>query len=644
MTHQKHLKHSKYRPDIDGLRSVAVVSVVGFHAFPNWINGGFIGVDIFFVISGFLISSIIFSNLELNRFSLIEFYSRRIKRIYPSLLIVMFSSLLLGWYILFSQEYKQIAEHIAGGSGFVSNFILWKENGYFDNSSDKKPLLHLWSLAIEEQFYIFWPLMLSLVWKKRWSFIFITIAVAIISFIANIYATNSHPTAAFFLPVPRFWELMVGGLLAYVVLHKPNLNSKYKNTQSVTGFLLLFLGLYFLNESKAFPGWWALLPVFGTFFIISASDQACLNKMLLSNKLMVWIGLISYPLYLWHWPLLSFAKIIYVDPPLSLRIALVLFSFLLAYLSVVLIERRIRWSKSNHITIILLALSLALFCTGLFIFKKDGLQARSINKPFANDKVESFNSFRVSDNSCQEKLNYPLIKEEVCLTNSTNPEVLFIGDSHAMSLYAAILDKKITTPSVLISGHSCNLYPNIDITLSQPKGWAHNCTNIANDVLDFARNSSSVKTIIISNFYLHESYLVYHQNGIQLTEVEAFDIGHGYLVNQLLNLGKKVIFVIDVPHLKYSPEQCERKLLINGTADCTTHPDELKKNKATYINAIQKLKSDYPEIQIFDTTDIFCDSQNCSLKDDNGYFYFDNQHLNVHGSELVLKILLKSHS
>ena len=634
------MQHSKYRPDIDGLRSLAVISVVGFHAFPNWIKGGFIGVDIFFVISGFLISSIIFSNLESNTFSYIEFYSRRIKRIYPTLLIVMISCLLLGWYLLFSSEYKQLAKHIVGSSSFISNFILWRENGYFDNSSDNKPLLHLWSLAIEEQFYIFWPLLLSFVWKKHSSFIVITIVLALISFTINVYITNSDPTSAFFLPVSRLWELMIGGLLAYIVLHKPNLNSKYKNTQSVMGFLLLIIGLYFINENKAFPGSWALLPVFGTFFIISAGNQAFLNKLVLSNKLMVWIGLISYPLYLWHWPLLSFARITYVDPSLSIRIISVLLSFLLAYLSVEFIEKRIRWSKSHSTTIILLTLSLALFI-GLFIHKKDGLNARNINQAFLKStNFQAVHSFRVSDNSCIERLNHTLIKEEVCLTNTSKPEVLFMGDSHAMSLYAAIYEKKINLPSVLISGHACRLYPNIDITLSQSKQFAHNCTKIANDALDFALNSNSIKTIILSSIYIHDSYLVYHKNGAKLTEVEAFNLGYGYLVEQLLKLGKKVVFVIDVPDFKYSPEQCERSILVKSTTDCTKSLDMLKKDRITSTNAIETLKNKYPKLEIFDTTSIFCDDHNCYSKDNKEYYYFDKHHLNVHGSEKVINILL----
>jgi len=166
-TQSSHLPPSQYRPDIDGLRAIAVLTVVTFHAFPNFMKGGFIGVDVFFVISGFLISGIIFQNLEKERFIFSEFYSRRIKRIFPALSIVLLTTHLVGWFILLADEYKNLGKNIAAGAAFISNFILWKEAGYFDTSAETKPLLHLWSLGIEEQFYILWPFLAWLAWKKK---------------------------------------------------------------------------------------------------------------------------------------------------------------------------------------------------------------------------------------------------------------------------------------------------------------------------------------------------------------------------------------------------------------------------------------------------------------------------------------------
>jgi len=210
----------KYRPDIDGLRAVAVLAVIAFHAFPNRLPGGFIGVDIFFVISGFLISTILFEKIEKQTFSFSEFYSRRIRRIFPALVLVLMASLSFGWFVLISDELNQLGKHVAAGAAFVSNFVLWGEAGYFDNSAESKPLLHLWSLGVEEQFYIFWPLILCIAAKLRSNLLVITVVIAVISFILNIFGVKPDPVATFYSPLTRFWELQCGSILAWLVLRK----------------------------------------------------------------------------------------------------------------------------------------------------------------------------------------------------------------------------------------------------------------------------------------------------------------------------------------------------------------------------------------------------------------------------------------
>jgi peptidoglycan/LPS O-acetylase OafA/YrhL len=196
--------HLNYRPDIDGLRAIAVLSVIFFHAFPEWIPGGFIGVDIFFVISGYLISTIIYENLNRGVFSFREFYARRVMRIFPALIIVLVACFAFGWVTLLADEFSQLGKHIAGGAGFVSNIIFWNEAGYFDNSADTKPLLHLWSLGIEEQFYLIWPALLWLAWQRRLNFLVATVLVALLSFVVNIVSTYTSPVAAFYSPLSRF--------------------------------------------------------------------------------------------------------------------------------------------------------------------------------------------------------------------------------------------------------------------------------------------------------------------------------------------------------------------------------------------------------------------------------------------------------
>lgn len=228
MTNEQALTHPKYRPDIDGLRAIAVLSVVIFHTFPELIKGGFIGVDIFFVISGFLISSIIIENLEHDRFSFIEFYSRRIKRIYPALLTVLITCFAFGWFVLFADEFKQLAKHMVGGAGFIANLVFSRESGYFDNIAETKPLLHLWSLGVEEQFYIVWPLLIWFGWKRRFNLMTMALVMSGVSFLLSIYMLQLNPTTAFYSPFTRFWELLMGSILAYMSLHQHNAISAFK--------------------------------------------------------------------------------------------------------------------------------------------------------------------------------------------------------------------------------------------------------------------------------------------------------------------------------------------------------------------------------------------------------------------------------
>jgi peptidoglycan/LPS O-acetylase OafA/YrhL len=376
------LSHPKYRADIDGLRAVAVLSVVAYHAFPHRLKGGFAGVDVFFVISGFLISTIIFENLGRETFSFAEFYARRIRRIFPALLLVLIASYAFGWWVLLADEYKQLGGHIAAGAGFVSNIALWREAGYFDNAAGTKPLLHLWSLGVEEQFYIVWPLLLWIAWKRRIGFITITAAIAVVSLYLNIKGVRHDQAAAFYLPQTRFWELLSGSGLAWVYLDKggvPLFASRVlANLLSLAGLALLFFGFWRINTAIAYPGKWAMVPVLGTVLLLSAGPEAWINRVVLSNRPAVWFGLISYPLYLWHWPLLSFARIVEgAVPSRNIRIGCVAIAIALAALTYRFVERYLRLGGHARLKVIVLASLMALAGgVGYATLLGDGLPGR----------------------------------------------------------------------------------------------------------------------------------------------------------------------------------------------------------------------------------------------------------------------------
>lgn len=285
---------TSHRSDIDGLRAFAVVLVVIFHSFPDWLPSGFIGVDIFFVISGYLISTIIFNELKRNNFSIIQFYTRRVNRIFPAQLIVLISCMIYGWFFLLQSEYLELGKHLAGGAGFVSNLVLWGEAGYFDVKAETKPLLHLWSLGIEEQFYFIWPLLAFMIWRFSTRRIFMISLIFSLSFLLNLFLVKNSGTSAFYLPFPRFWELLGGSILACLSVFntdRPKWFSKSRSRIDITflsnfvsalGFILIIIALFITNKERDFPGWLAVLPVMGTCFILWSGETSFLNKNVLS--------------------------------------------------------------------------------------------------------------------------------------------------------------------------------------------------------------------------------------------------------------------------------------------------------------------------------------------------------------------------
>lgn len=390
------------------------MSVVIFHAFPSVLPGGFIGVDIFFVISGFLISSIIYKEASEKSFSVALFYRRRINRIFPALIIVMASCYFFGWFSLFTDEFTQLRKHIFGGSSFISNILLWDESGYFDTTSDVKPLLHLWSLGIEEQFYIFWPIIILASWKTRANFLIIAIALLAASFALNLANIKIDQSSTFYMPQTRAWELLIGAALASAYQYRKasgSVSSPINSACSLLGVGLVAYGLITINEGGSFPGWQAAIPTLGTALIIWGGPEALPNKLILSKKPFVWIGLISFPLYLWHWPLLSFPRIILGETaPAYVRGAAVVVAVILAALTYILIERPLRKIPSTKKTVSLVLGVITLGGIGLFTYYQNGIPGRS-----AIASSEKFNAQFVGP-------TWEFAKNDICLARANFPQ------------------------------------------------------------------------------------------------------------------------------------------------------------------------------------------------------------------------------
>ncbi len=363
----------RYRPDIDGLRAVAVLGVIVYHAFPKALPGGFTGVDIFFVISGYLISGILYKGVKAGDFSFSEFYARRVRRLFPSLVAVLGLCLAYGFFVLLRGEYEQLGKHVAAGAVFIQNIVFWQECGYFDTAADTKPLLHLWSLAVEEQFYIFFPPLLLLVARKRWPMARVLGGLFLASLIGNLLISRISGSAAFFLTPWRSWEFLGGSLLAWWHFERGHEEDVpvHRHLLSFVGVLLLAAGFAFIHEDAFYPGWRALLPVCGTVLVMEGGKGAWFNRFFLSYPAIVWIGLISYPLYLFHWPALSFLHIVKgTNPPpgviwMALGVALVLTIF-----TYYLIEKPLRHTRSRAVFWLLVASFLIAGIFGWIIWRK----------------------------------------------------------------------------------------------------------------------------------------------------------------------------------------------------------------------------------------------------------------------------------
>ena len=437
----------KYRSDIDGLRAVAVLGVVIYHAFPHALPGGFIGVDIFFVISGYLISGILYKGLanggdgNVSPFSFGEFYARRIRRLFPALITMLLLTMAYGWLILLPDEFRQLGKHVAAGTLFIQNIVFWQESGYFDISANLKPLLHLWSLAVEEQFYIFFPPLLIVLWKKPKILAPAMVVLLIATFILNVVMSLQNSVSDFFLTPYRAWEFLGGSLLAWWHYEKGHQHSEgeevppYREVLSWCGVILLALGFAFIHTGDPYPGWRALLPVAGTLFLMEGGRHTWVNRKILSNPVVVWIGLISYPLYLFHWPALSFVHIVKGESPKPGYILMaLLMSFVLTVLTYYFIEKKIRHNKSRWTIPALVAAFLITGLLGYVIYQKE-LKARlsgSLLQEYSQASQEhnffdGFSTSRFSDHIWLHE------------AGGRGGKTLYIGDSHAQQCMPRIL-------------------------------------------------------------------------------------------------------------------------------------------------------------------------------------------------------------
>jgi peptidoglycan/LPS O-acetylase OafA/YrhL len=473
-----------YRPEIDGLRALAVLPVIFFHAGFEWSAGGFVGVDVFFVISGYLITSIILVELSADKFSIINFYERRARRILPALFFVMLVCLPFSWLLLTPSDLKDFGQSLIAVSTFSSNFLFWMESGYFDTSAEFKPLLHTWSLAVEEQYYIFFPIFLALSWRLGINWIISLLAlVFMISLVAAQWGSVFKPNPTFYLLPTRAWELLIGAFIAiYLSINTVSKSHIINQSLSLIGFIMIIFSFIFFNNSTPFPSVLTLVPTLGTgLIILYATPNTIINKAF-SLSLLVKMGLISYSAYLWHQPILAFARHQFMGELSNLFLIMLCFSSLvLAYISWFWVEKPFRNRKqisSKMIFSFSLVGILFFISIGFLINKTDGLINLKVRYQFSEIERKNYSLISKSTNydmydrmyssECKlwAKTSTGLNKNQLqdCMKVHGKPVIVF-GDSHAMNVYN-IISKSNHFPFVIgISQGDCrphNPYPKCE--------------------------------------------------------------------------------------------------------------------------------------------------------------------------------------
>lgn len=628
-----------YRADIDGLRAFAIIFVIAFHVSPTFFPGGFAGVDMFFVISGYLITSGILKQLHNNSFSIKEFYIRRVNRIFPPLLIVMASVTLIGWFFLLPSEFKDLGHHITSGSLFISNISYFLEVGYFNTAAELKPLLHLWSLGIEEQFYIVLPLIIIFFLKKNASLQNVFLILIFISLSICMLRVGRHTSETFFLLHTRFWELIVGSYLASVEQSGKfeRLLKDKSRYFSIAGLTLMALFPLVLHGNLKFPGAWALLPTVGCALLIASGSSSFVGKFVLSNKLLTSIGIISYPLYLWHWPLLSFGEIVLRENfNLFYRLIAIFCALILSIATYKLLETPIKKINSRSV----LAHVLLILILGV------GLVGRATKKEIFVPLSAQLGDSILKISRATGDWDYPgRLKVERYIDGlklysqgSGSESILFVGDSHIEQLYprAEKLVKSTSTKhKILFLAHQgCAPIPELHDGTERTKL----CPELVKKALSFAKDSS-VNTVVLGASWvkIFDSSTSHYIGKDPKSTVMYGSLAYRKALNSLENeiseiirRKKRVILIGPSPSSpKFSPlNLVKRSFSMNPISiQISSVPvEEIYKSHSKYNDDLSVVAQKSGAIFI-NTINYLCSNQICGVVDNNGNpFYKDATH------------------
>jgi peptidoglycan/LPS O-acetylase OafA/YrhL len=639
----------RYRAEIDGLRAVAVIPVIFFHAGFEMFSGGFVGVDVFFVISGYLITTIILSELDEGEFSIIKFYERRARRILPALFVVMFFCLPFAWFWLVPQDMKSFSQSLVAVSFFSSNILFWKTSGYFETAAELKPLLHTWSLAVEEQYYFFFPIFLMLSWRlgKRWILAMLTI-IALISLAVAEWGSVARPDATFYLLPTRGWELLIGAFVAFCFSDE----NKWQSSKilcdggSAIGFLLLMYGIFAFDKQILFPSLYAIVPTIGTALIILFAIQSTVVGRLLGNKLLVGVGLISYSAYLWHQPLFSFARHKSLDEPSKILFgALAISSIVLAYLSWKYVEKPFRSKRgfSRKQVFAYGSIGSAFFIfIGLSGHFTEGFESLKTTEEHRLVLKTATSSPRRSDCHTGDA-NYRK-PYDACEYHNGKLSFAVFGDSHTVELAYSLADAltEYGTKVKHFSFSGCPPAYGRDL-----EGAEKYCSDWTKEAVEYIASNKNIEYVVVS-YRIHSALFGAHEGKYPRLPDEVSDAerelrwaSYVGVLKYFVENEKKVILVLQAPEL---PKPIGALLLraTNPMGDVEGVTNSWWAYRSGYV--ISRLSQIPSEVVVIDPSKIFCSESGCMAAKDGVAYYFDDDHMSVVGSRLIADEIIKKYS
>lgn len=638
----------KYRSEIDGLRAVAVVPVILFHAGFDWFSGGFVGVDVFFVISGYLITSILIDDLEKGRFSILSFYERRAKRILPALFFVILVCIPFAWSWMLPSQMEGFAKSLVAVSFFVSNILFWLESDYFDPTAEEKPLLHTWSLSVEEQFYLLFPIFLLFTWKYGKNRVFwIIILLAAISLMFSEWGWRNKPTANFYLAPTRAWELFAGSIAAFIVQKR---GVRANNFLSSIGLLAIVYSIFVFDETTPFPSVYSLVPVTGVVLLVLFAKAGTWPARILSSAPFVGLGLISYSAYLWHQPLFAFARIrLKGEPEMLVMILLSLSVPVLAYMSWRYIERPFRKTSpkgfSQQATFALsLAALLSISWLGVTGYQQEGFK----NRFDIADTV--YDSMRLSPrmDECFNKADVHTRKDWFCTigTDKAKPSLMIFGDSHALSFLPAADEaaSQLDIAGIFAGIDGCT--PFLSIYALRSDQNSKNCHALNIRVFEFVKESKIENLILVARWtyytdggYEADEFSFIARSPDEARTVEesraAFEFGLAETIKRYRDIGVNLVIVPQIP------QQLEDPLKLFARNAASSHSSitdvsvsrDLHRDLQDYVNQLFT----QADIPLLEFTDVICNENRCPVGTDTSSYYFDEDHLSLAGSELLVE-------